>query len=105
MDIPADTASAEIALRFVENQSILGGQPLFDARLSPAMKPIYILGDHHGDYETVFSAPKERGIRDATVIHVGDGTEGFPGWPTTSDMRLNRDFSSLGIEYLSIRGN
>jgi sugar phosphate isomerase/epimerase len=39
------------------------------------MKPTYILGDNHGDYEAVFSALKERGIRDATVIHVGDGAE------------------------------
>ena len=69
------------------------------------MKPTYILGDNHGDYEAVYSALKERGIRDATVIHVGDGAEGFPGWNASTAKRLNERFSSLGIEYLSIRGN
>ncbi len=41
------------------------------------MKSIYILGDHHGDYEAVFSILKERGISNAMVVHVGDGGEGF----------------------------
>jgi hypothetical protein len=69
------------------------------------MKPIYILGDHHGDYEGVFSVLSERGIRDATVIHVGDGAEGFPDWRATTAESLDKRFAALGIQYLSIRGN
>jgi hypothetical protein len=78
---------------------------MFDTRLSPAMKPIYILGDHHGDYEGVFSVLSERGIRDATVIHVGDGAEGFPDWRARTAESLDKRFAALGIQYLSIRGN
>jgi len=69
------------------------------------MKPTYILGDHHGDYGAVFSILRERDIRDATIIHVGDGGEGFPDWRPTTAGNLDRHFAALGIEYLSIRGN
>ena len=69
------------------------------------MKPIYILGDHHGDYEAVFSILKERGISNTTVVHVGDGGEGFPDWSTATAETLNRRFAALEIDYLSIRGN
>ncbi len=69
------------------------------------MPPIYLLGAHHGDYETLFAKLHEREIRDATVIHVGDGQEGYPDWKASDAEDLNRCFSALGVEYLSIRGN
>jgi len=69
------------------------------------MKPTYILGDHHGDYEAVFATLKERGIWDAMIIHVGDGGEGFPDWRATTAESLDSRFAAFGIEYLSIRGN
>ena len=65
----------------------------------------YLLGDHHGDYAGLFRILDEQSIRDAVVIHVGDGHEGFPecGQPVLE--RLNQEFATRGIEYLSIRGN
>ena len=68
-------------------------------------RPTYLLGDHHGDYAGLFGIPDELSIRDAVVIHVGDGHEGFPecGQPVLE--RLNQEFATRGIEYLSIRGN
>jgi hypothetical protein len=69
------------------------------------MKPTYILGDHHGDYEAMFAALEERGIGDARIIHVGDGGEGFPDWRAATAESLDSRFAAFGIEYLSIRGN
>ncbi len=69
------------------------------------MKPIYVLGDHHGEYEAVFSTLRQRGISDSTVVHVGDGGEGFPGWRAKTAEELDKRFAAIGIEYLSIRGN
>ncbi|MEO8614835.1 MAG: metallophosphoesterase [Luteolibacter sp.] len=69
------------------------------------MKPTYLLGDHHGDYEGLFEKLQERQIRNATVIHVGDGEEGYPGWNMATAEAFNTRFAALGIEYLSIRGN
>lgn len=41
-------------------------------------RPTFILGDIHGDYTGLLEILNERKIRDAVVIHVGDGHEGFP---------------------------
>ena len=67
-------------------------------------RPIYMLGDIHGDYAGLLEILDERKIRDAVVIHVGDGHEGFPecGLPVLET--LNQEFATRGIEYLSIRG-
>lgn len=69
------------------------------------MNPIYLLGDHHGDYKGVLTELHEKGIRNATLIHVGDGEEGYPHWDATLVGHLNGYFASMDIEYLSIRGN
>ena len=69
------------------------------------MSPIYLLGAHHGDYQTLFAKLHEREIRDATLIHVGDGEEGYPDWKVSDAEDLDRCFASFGIEYLSIRGD
>lgn len=46
------------------------------------------------------------GWKDAQVVHVGDGEEGYPGsWDEETAARLDKGFAALGIEYLSIRGN
>jgi hypothetical protein len=68
-------------------------------------RPTFILGDIHGDYAGLLAIIDERKIRDAVVIHVGDGHEGFPecGLPVLET--LNQEFGSRGVEYLSIRGN
>ena len=41
-------------------------------------RPTYLLGDIHGDYTALLEILDEQNIRDAVVIHVGDGHEGFP---------------------------
>lgn len=69
------------------------------------MSPIYLLGDHHGDYKTLFATLDHGNIRDAVVIHVGDGEEGYPGWGSSTARNLNKQFAQRGVEYLSIRGN
>ena len=69
------------------------------------MNTIYLLGAHHGDYETLFVKLHERDIRNATVIHLGDGHEGYPDWKSSDALDLDRIFASLDIEYLSIRGD
>ncbi|MCU0750384.1 MAG: hypothetical protein MUF13_12640 [Akkermansiaceae bacterium] len=66
----------------------------------------YLLGDHHTNYDQLLQALLRNGWRDARIIHVGDGEEGYPGkWDDETAQRLDKGFSALGIEYLSIRGN
>lgn len=69
------------------------------------MKPIYLLGDHHGDYEWVLHRVLRKCIRGSILIHVGDGAEGFPSWSAETAEGLNRCFESMDVEYLCIRGN
>lgn len=69
------------------------------------MTQTFILGDNHGDYDTLFEILDSRNIRDAIVIHVGDGHEGFAECGNEILKSLNQEFASRNIEYLSIRGN
>ena len=57
-------------------------------------RPTFILGDIHGDYAGLLAIIDERKIRDAVVIHVGDGHEGFPecGLPVLET--LNQEFGN-----------
>ena len=70
-------------------------------------KPIYILGDHHGNYDWVFRYLQKFDIKDCILIHVGDGGEGFS--PKKKQIKtfdlLNNKFKKLNINYMSIRGN
>lgn len=70
-------------------------------------KSIYIIGDHHGNYNRVFYKLYKHSIKDCILIHVGDGGEGFKS--REQELKtfniLNAEFESLGIEYMSIRGN
>jgi predicted phosphodiesterase len=70
-------------------------------------KPIYVLGDNHGQYDKLFRKLDDFDINNCTLIHLGDGGEGF--LPHKKQMRqfehLNECFKKRVIQYLSIRGN
>jgi hypothetical protein len=68
---------------------------------------VIICGDHHGNYNRVFDKIYKNQIENCLLIHVGDGGEGFQ--PRDKQLEtfnvLNEKFGSIGIEYMSIRGN
>jgi hypothetical protein len=70
-------------------------------------KPVYILGDIHGDWNALFEKIKYTDIRDCILICVGDIGIGF--LPQLKQIRQNEfvcDFlKSRDIEFLGIRGN
>lgn len=70
-------------------------------------KPIYIVGDSHGKYDSLINKLETYHIEDCTLIHVGDGGEGFISHE--KQLRqfelLNNRFKKRNINYLSIRGN
>lgn len=70
-------------------------------------KPIYLLGDHHGDYDTLFKKLDYLDVTKCYIVHVGDGGEGFkhPEKESAHNRGLNRKFVERDICYLSIRGN
>jgi hypothetical protein len=70
-------------------------------------KPIYLLGDHHGEYGKLFKKLKYFNISNCYILHVGDGGEGFKSAYKENDhnKRLNAKFAKRDICYLSIRGN
>ena len=69
------------------------------------MIPTFLLGDNHGDYDTLLEILDARNVRDAIVIHVGDGHEGCAECGEDNLKSLNQEFASRKVEYLSIRGN
>lgn len=68
---------------------------------------IYIIGDNHGKYDSLFGKLDQYDIKDCTLIHVGDGGEGFisPEKQLRQFELLNNRFKKRNIHYLSIRGN
>jgi predicted phosphodiesterase len=68
---------------------------------------VLIIGDHHGNYSGVLHKINKHNIKDCLLIHVGDGGEGFKSRERELETFniLNAEFESLGIEYISIRGN
>lgn len=64
------------------------------------MKPIYLSVDHHGDYEGVLTELREKKIKNATIIHVGDGEEGYPDWSDSLPEKPNSSFASIDPEYV-----
>jgi hypothetical protein len=70
-------------------------------------KPIYIHGDNHGDWNTLFNRIDEYGIGDCTLINVGDCGFGFkhPLKEASKIKKLNAKFADRNINYLCIRGN
>jgi hypothetical protein len=67
-------------------------------------RPIYLLGDHHGYMGNVFDAITKRSVRDAVILHVGDGEEGVSFGPRQFE-ELNEKFAKLNLLFLGIRGN
>lgn len=66
----------------------------------------YLLGDHHAAYDDLIRTLLRKGLRDCRLVHVGDGMEGYVDhWDDDTPQQLDSAFSSLGIEYFSIRGN
>lgn len=70
-------------------------------------KPMYFMGDNHGEYQHMIDLIKKFEIKDCYFVHVGDGGEGF--LETTKQLRqfsyLNEFFQAHNIHYMSIRGN
>lgn len=70
-------------------------------------KPMYFMGDNHGDYDLMIQIIKNHDISDCYFIHLGDGGEGF--LPTEKQIRqfthLNEFFKARNAHYMSIRGN
>jgi len=69
--------------------------------------PIYIHGDNHGEWNTLFSKIDSYDISDCTLISVGDCGFGFkhPIKERSNIKKLNGKFSDRNINYLCIRGN
>lgn len=70
-------------------------------------KPIYIIGDVHGEWNSLIYKIKDAEITDATLICVGDLGVGFSSDTITQRtlQRLNEFFKQRSIQFLSIRGN
>jgi len=75
--------------------------------MSNLIKPIYMVGDHHGRWDSLFRTIDHVGIGNCYLIHVGDGGEGFlaPDKQMRQFEHCNNFFKSRNISYLSIRGN
>lgn len=67
-------------------------------------RPIHLLGDHHGYIEMCFEEIDETGVRDAVILHVGDGEEGISFWPEHFQ-ELNDQCAKRNLLYLGMRGN
>lgn len=67
-------------------------------------RPIYLLGDHHGYIGEVFETIAKRSVRDAVILHVGDGEEGISFGPRQFE-ELNEKFAKRNLLFLGIRGN
>ena len=69
--------------------------------------PIYILGDIHGNFESLLSDLKRYDIHDCTIICVGDVGIGFvhPMKQFAINSRMNEWFACRNISFLAIRGN
>ena len=68
---------------------------------------IYLVGDVHGEFDTLFRKITHLEIGNCYLIHVGDGGEGFLPEPkqTRQFEHYNNFFKKHNIQYLSIRGN
>lgn len=67
-------------------------------------RPIHLLGDNHGFIEACLAEIEEEGIRDAIILHVGDGDEGIAFY-TEHFQVLNEEFAHRNLLYLGMRGN
>jgi hypothetical protein len=71
------------------------------------IKPVYIIGDVHAEWNALKAAIKDNGIQSCTLICVGDLGIGFrhPYKEARIHEDLNRFFEQREIDFLSIRGN
>jgi len=67
-------------------------------------RPIYLLGDHHGFTGEVFAAIAKQSIRNAVILHVGDGEEGISFGPRQFE-ELNSAFAKRNLLFFGMRGN
>lgn len=67
-------------------------------------RPVYLLGDHHGFTGEVFEAIAKQSVRNAVIIHVGDGLEGTSFGPRQFE-ELNAEFAKRDLLFLGMRGN
>lgn len=70
----------------------------------PIHQPIYLLGDHHGYIDMLLDHVDENAIRNAVILHVGDGDEGISFWHEHFQV-MNDEFAKRGLLYLGMRGN
>jgi hypothetical protein len=70
-------------------------------------KPIFYIGDHHGDWDRLLLLARRIGLENCYLISVGDSGVGFtPKERQLKDLNnLNEKFKNLGIIFMSIRGN
>lgn len=67
---------------------------------------IALIGDIHGFWDSLFSTVKRCGLKDCTLICVGDLGIGFAERQQNEPFRyLNQFFIDKNIDFLSIRGN
>jgi Icc-related predicted phosphoesterase len=71
------------------------------------MKPILVIGDIHGEFDTLFRVLDASGVENCTLICVGDLGIGFIN--SKKQLKqieiLQNSFKKRGIEFFSIRGN
>jgi hypothetical protein len=67
-------------------------------------RPIYLLGDHHGYTGEIFEAIAKQSVRNAVILHVGDGEEGISFGPRQFE-ELNAEFAKRNLLFLGMRGN
>lgn len=67
-------------------------------------RPIYLLGDHHGYTGEFFKAIAKQSVRDAVILHGGDGEEGISFGPRQFE-ELNAEFAKRNLLFLGMRGN
>jgi Icc-related predicted phosphoesterase len=68
---------------------------------------IFVIGDTHGDWNRFFIRIYNTGIRDCTLLHVGDIGIGFKSKDEQiKDLAIvNSELQELNITFLGIRGN
>lgn len=67
---------------------------------------VILVGDIHGEWDALFRKIASNGIKQATLICVGDVGIGYPQSKSDRFLKiLNATFSDLEIEFIGIRGN
>ena len=71
------------------------------------MKPIFLVGDTHGEWDILFRKLETFDFKDCHLIHVGDVGIGFIS--EAKQMRqlelMNNRFKKLGMDVMATKGN